>query len=172
MKILNKNKGFTLIEIMVAVSIFVIVAFVASSAFITVNNANKRAQAIRLIVDNLNFTLDGMTYRLAEGVGYQADGNSITFTNLLAGGKSEEVTYRWRPRTPIEGGEGQTISLTNDRFNDVSLISPEIDIDRASFEIKTDTGRPYVIISLRGKAKIGREETTLNLQTAVTQRNY
>lgn len=171
---LSLSKGFTLIEIMVAVSIFIIVAFVASSAFITVNNANKKAQAIRLIVDNLNFTLDGMTYRLAEGVDYkQSSTEEITFTSRLSDDDNKEVTYAIIDRATRNDGEGYSIYLTNSEFPDgVSLISPEISIEGAKFEVINNNGRAYVAISLRGKAKIGREETTLNLQTAVTQRNY
>ncbi|MEA1929897.1 MAG: type II secretion system protein [Patescibacteria group bacterium] len=59
--------GFTLIEIMVSVSIFVIVALIATGAFITANRVNKKAQAIKLVMDNLNFAVDSMVIKMRQG---------------------------------------------------------------------------------------------------------
>ncbi len=161
---------------MVSVSIFIIVAFISSTVFITVNEANKRAQAIRLIVDNLNFTLDGITYRLAEGVNYESSTGDperpqISFDYLPPGsGAEEKIIYELDYRA---NGD-KSIFLTGDGFDHTDLLSPEISLgENSSFEILNPTGvRPYVLISLQGKAKVGRSETKLNLQTAVTGRNF
>ncbi|MBI2482056.1 MAG: hypothetical protein HYV76_00590 [Candidatus Vogelbacteria bacterium] len=158
---------------MVSVSIFIIVAFIASTVFITVNEANKKAQAIRLIVDNLNFTLDGMTYRLAEGVDYYANDNEskIEFKYLPPGGVAREIIYELADR----GNGEKSIFLTDESdpsLTRADLLSPEISIEQAKFRVITATSRSYVVISIQGKAKIGRSETKLNLQTAVTQRNF
>lgn len=66
----SKSSGFTLIELMVAVSIFATVAVIATGAVITANNINQKAQAIKQAMDNLNFALDSMTLKLKSGGGY------------------------------------------------------------------------------------------------------
>src|SRR3989344_699324 len=67
---LNKTKGFTLIEIMVAMTIFAIVALVASSAVITVNQINQRVQGLKIATDNLHFALAALTFKLRSGETY------------------------------------------------------------------------------------------------------
>src|SRR3990167_5891431 len=67
---LEPNTGFTLIEIMVAVSIFAIVAVITTGALVTANNTNRKAQAIKLAIDNLNFAVDSMVLNLGNGGRY------------------------------------------------------------------------------------------------------
>lgn len=61
------KKGFTLVEMMVAVSIFAIVALSATSAFLMADRINKRAQAMKVVVDNLHFALNSMAFNLKQG---------------------------------------------------------------------------------------------------------
>jgi len=61
------KSGFTLIELMVATTIFTIVSVVAIGAILTINSANRKAQAIRAVVDNLNFTMETMSRKLRVG---------------------------------------------------------------------------------------------------------
>jgi prepilin-type N-terminal cleavage/methylation domain-containing protein len=67
----NKKSGFTLVEIMVAVSIFAVVAVIATGAFISANQINKRAQAIKIVMDNLSFALNSITLKMKQGRSYQ-----------------------------------------------------------------------------------------------------
>ena len=76
MKNHTKKLGFTLIEIMVAVSIFAVVAVVATGALITASDINRKAQAIKLAVDNVNFALNKMAFEIRVG-GVYSCGNSI-----------------------------------------------------------------------------------------------
>jgi len=71
LKIKNKKSGFTLIELMVSVSIFLIVAFVVTSVFITALDAYRKAKQISFLVDNLNYSFDRMVINLREGTNYQ-----------------------------------------------------------------------------------------------------
>ncbi len=61
------KQGFTLIEIMVAVSIFAIVAVVTTGALVTVSDVNRKAQAIKIAMDNVSFAMDSMVLNLREG---------------------------------------------------------------------------------------------------------
>src|SRR5680860_1604453 len=76
----NKKSGFTLIEIMVAVSIFVIVAFIVTSTLLVILDASRRANKIRLIVDNINFSLDSMSFKIKFGKNYTLNTSNNTFS--------------------------------------------------------------------------------------------
>lgn len=75
-KEIKKSAGFTLIEIMVAISIFVIVAFIVTSTLLAILDAGRRANKMRLVVDNMNFALDSMANKLKFGDSYTLSGES------------------------------------------------------------------------------------------------
>lgn len=84
-KNLNKyNVGFTLIEIMVSISIFSIVMLIVIGALIMLNDANKKAQAMRAVVDNLNFAMEDMTRSIRTGGEYKC-GLSINPDGSISG---------------------------------------------------------------------------------------
>lgn len=66
----NKG-GFTLIEIIVSMAIFSVVAVVAAGALLKIIDANKKAQSIQASITNLNFALESMTRELRVGSKYQ-----------------------------------------------------------------------------------------------------
>ena len=74
-----KNKhGFTLIEIMVSLGIFAIVALVAVGAFLKIIDANKQSQALQTAMNNTNFALESMVREMRVGKNYTCfDGSSI-----------------------------------------------------------------------------------------------
>ena len=64
---------------MVAVSIFVVVALIATGAFITANRVNQKAQAIKIVMDNLNYAMDNMVLKIRKGAYYYClDSGGIT----------------------------------------------------------------------------------------------
>lgn len=74
MKIFNKkirkNQGFSLVELMVASSIFIIVMLITSGAIFTVFNSNQRSKNLRSAIDNLNISLESMTRTVRFGKNY------------------------------------------------------------------------------------------------------
>lgn len=64
------NRGFTLIEIIVALMIFSVVSVVALAALIRIVDANKKAQTIQDAVVNMSFTIESMTRELRTGSAY------------------------------------------------------------------------------------------------------
>ncbi len=51
------SKGFTLIEIIVSVAIFTVVMLISVGAVLNAVNANRKAQSLNTIVNNLNLAL-------------------------------------------------------------------------------------------------------------------
>jgi type II secretory pathway pseudopilin PulG len=75
--------GFTLIELMVSVGLFVVVMMVAVGSLIAVAGADQKAQAIQSVVNDLNFAIDDMSRNLRTGSQYHCDdGTGDTIGNL------------------------------------------------------------------------------------------
>lgn len=63
----TSQSGFTLVEMLVSISIFTIVVTMAVSTLLVLIEANGRAQSMQLIMTNLTFTLDSMTREIRTG---------------------------------------------------------------------------------------------------------
>ncbi|MBU6231867.1 MAG: prepilin-type N-terminal cleavage/methylation domain-containing protein [Patescibacteria group bacterium] len=84
MKPRTKRSGFTLVEIVVSLMIFSIVAVVALTALVTIINSNAKAQSLESSMTNMDFIMDAMSRELRVGKYYycasSADG-SLPLTN-------------------------------------------------------------------------------------------
>jgi prepilin-type N-terminal cleavage/methylation domain-containing protein len=101
---IKKADGFTLIEMMVAVSIFVIVALIASGALMTAQRISQKARAVKLVMDNLNFALDSMALKMRQGRVYSCVADW-----------TDPQSYT-PPDTPVQcsgGGNGVYFELTD-----------------------------------------------------------
>ena len=66
-----RMKGFTLIEIMVSVSLFLIVMVIVLGALLSIIEGNKKTQAINNVVNNLNGTVESMIRDIKTGYSYK-----------------------------------------------------------------------------------------------------
>lgn len=67
----NKSQsGFLLVELIVALFIFSVVMTVGIGSIITIFDANKKAQSLQSVMNNLNLAMDSMTKALAVGTNY------------------------------------------------------------------------------------------------------
>jgi len=66
-----RSHGFTLIEMIVAVGLFSIVMLVSISALLSLVDANRKAQALQSVMNNLNIAVDGMVREIREGSNYR-----------------------------------------------------------------------------------------------------
>ncbi len=65
-----KSRGFTLIEIIVSLGIFSVVAVIAVGALVRITSANRQAQAIQSGVNNISFVLDSISREMRVGTGF------------------------------------------------------------------------------------------------------
>jgi type II secretory pathway pseudopilin PulG len=70
----KKKNGFSLIEIVVSLGIFMAVVTIAMGAVLTLFDSNKRVQDLKSIINNLNVSLDSMTRELVVGSNYVCGG--------------------------------------------------------------------------------------------------
>lgn len=78
--------GFTLIEMLVSVALFAVLVLVCIGALLSLVAANKKAQALEAVMNNLNISIDDMTRNLREGTAY----NCTNITN--PGGAAADCT--------------------------------------------------------------------------------
>src|SRR4051812_37401392 len=67
----SPKAGFTLVEMLVAIALFSIVMVVAVGTLLSLAAANKKAQALQSVMNNLNISLDGMVRSLRMGTSFQ-----------------------------------------------------------------------------------------------------
>jgi len=66
----NKKRGFTLVEMIVSLALFSVVATVSLGALIKIVSANKKAQTLHATITNLNFALETMSREMRVGAKY------------------------------------------------------------------------------------------------------
>lgn len=67
----NKSqKGFTLVEMIVSLGIFSVVAVVALGALMKIMTANQKAQTLQSAMTNINFALEAMSREIRTGYNY------------------------------------------------------------------------------------------------------
>lgn len=189
----NNKAGFTLVEMLVSVSIFVLVAFTVTATLIAVSDANRKAQELKQIMDNLNFSIQSMVLRMREGSDYTCANysNSLTPDRVEVGGKScpnGDNAIIFNDPTVQAGGVKVAYYFIDDAVRGgivktegaggANIVTaPEVDIDGLVFRVGgvDDSGtanpaRPRVFINIFGTATLrSGEKTPFNLQTMVSQ---
>jgi len=170
-KRLKISQGFTLIEMIVSVSIFTIVMFVSVGALLAITDANRKANSLRIVMDNLNFAMDSMSRNLRTGSGYGCEGagncanggSFITFTD------QNNILVRYSYDTNAKG-----ITVQEGAGDPASITSPEVEIENLKFYVTgvgADGRQPRVIISISGTAGLLEKiKTRFSVQTTISQR--
>ncbi len=77
----NSQKGFTLVEMIISIALFTVVAVVAIGALLKVVSSNKKAQSLKTSINNLNFALESISREMRIGRNYQCAAVSTIPTN-------------------------------------------------------------------------------------------
>ena len=166
----SKIGGFTLIEMIVALGVFMMVMTIISSAFLNIMNIQQKTEAFRKVNDNLNFAMEAMMREIREGEKYCppasdcATAGTFSFTNK----DDKKVDYRLN-------NEHIKRQILSESIFGLMLTSDEIKITKLSFSIRgnvaNDKQQPLVIIAVSGESGLkAKLKSKLNLQTTVSQR--
>lgn len=163
----NKNKlarGYTLIELIVAVGLFALVMMLVSGAYITVIGLTEQAQGMATGIDNLSFALETMTLTIRTGTNYSCNGGGD-----CSGGAAFSV----------KNSSGTTISyaLSNGTItqNSVAITDPSVNVTSLAFYVsgttKGDAYQPHVTIVIAGTVSYGPGKTgPFSVETGATMR--
>jgi len=178
------TRGFSLVEMLVAITLFAIVMVVTTGALLALVDANRKAQAIQSVINNLNVSVDGMVRALRMGSEYRCGTLSPADPNCAGGGGAlyfesfggdagtltDDWVYWYDPQTrrlyKSENGGGTSFAIT----------APEVEITDMKFYVvgatRGDNIQPKVLVVIRGVAGAEkfRTTTTFEIQAAAVQR--
>ena len=200
MKRTLKPRGFSLIEMMVAVAVFAVVMTVALGALLSMSESDRKAQTLKSVINNLNFALDSMSRSIRTGTTYHCglvssenmaiaqDCDTPSPISLLAflpaGALSNTTVYKLETADASLCGQpaGKVSCIVRSTAGGASgtfaaITAPEVYIDTLNFFVKgsspTDALQPKVTILMSGTVSVsGTQTSAFNLQTSVTQRLY
>jgi prepilin-type N-terminal cleavage/methylation domain-containing protein len=186
----NQQAGFTLIELMVSLMIFVIVVLAAVGSLYSVNSASRKVQSMRSVLDNLSFAIESIsrTVRTSNSVvcggSLNSSGNpncpfasQVVNSMLLVDstvGVHELVEYRLGSYSNGNGAIQKRAQESGIWTNWISLTSPEINIQNLSFYVdgasSLDGGQARVQVFVRGVATAGGTTSPFAVQTYISER--
>jgi len=173
-RFLNKNKAFTLIEMMVTVLIFSIVIGAVIGVFVSALQVQRYNLAYQQLLDQTSYAMEymGRAIRMAvkdDGVGcissgfnYQDSASGIKFVNYK--GECQEFLLEGG-QLKVEVDSGGKIPLTSDDFNVTSL-----DFEVSGDEVD-DNLQPRVTIFTEIQGGGAGPQPEITIQTTISQRN-
>ena len=173
----NSKSGFTLIEMMTAVSIFLIIMVMSMGSIISILDANRKSELLRSIMNNLNLTIESMSREMRFGKSYHCGSSgNITLPQNCTSSPADFISFLSSDNEQIvyrQNGSRIEKSL-NGGSTYVEVTAPEVVIDELAFNVLGsvvgDTLQPRVIMKIRGHAGAQGEETNFTIETLVTQR--
>ena len=165
----QNNRGFTLMELLVAMTVFLIVIGLSSGIFLQTLKTQRAITHMSENMNNITLAMEQIAREVRTGFEFSGAGSldELEFRN----GFGDYVTY-----TLIvdgeKGGVGRCESPQQGVCNtdqDFELItSPEVDIESLAFYAQNDASRsPFVTVA--AQVLIDRD-ATLTLQTSVSSR--
>ncbi|MEK7184740.1 MAG: type II secretion system protein [Patescibacteria group bacterium] len=190
-KKINSEKGFTLLEMIISLAIFTIVALVAVGALLKIMDANRKSLALKTAINNLNFTLESMSREMRVGSNYFCDNNiHAVNSNTGAQGCIPSTGGDWMITFRTSQSSGTCVLLKGYAFTNSKLykaestscnapinstdykelISPDIVITGSYVEVSV-VSQPWAKFSFTGYTGVKlKDRTEFSLKTMVSQR--
>ena len=172
-----------MVEMIVAVGLFSVVMTVAVGSLLSIVDANRKAQAQEVVINNLNFALENMARNIRVGTAYHCGASSPITTPIDCNGGSSYFAFEGR------GGNGNSASdqiiyrLQTNQIEKsidggatfIGITAPEITIEGLNFYVEGalsgDGKQPKLLITLHGSSGVSsRAKVTFNLETLISQR--
>jgi len=186
----NNMKGFTLLEMLIALTIFTIAVFIAVSTLFSITNVQKKIIAKQSAEDNLRFAFESMTKEIRTGkifhcgtsgtltspqnCSFPSGGNSFTFKNSPAG---QTVTYQVYNNQLVKSSDGNLPCTTGSYINCQKLTSTDLVIvNKVNFYVSgsaaNDGAQSLATVVLDGQVldPKGIGTAKLVLQTTISKR--
>lgn len=188
-KEIEVSSGFTIIETMIAITIFLIVVMIGTTAILNAYSIGNKSKGMRSIMDNLNFIVEDMSRNIRTGYHYECinnlnqinetpksckDGAGLAFesSNGKEGDPSDQWVYYINGdnlfKSIAGGGDSAPIQLNPD---EVSITNKKGGFSVLGAEgFPPDSQQPFVIIRLAGEITYKNTKTSFSIQTAISQR--
>jgi prepilin-type N-terminal cleavage/methylation domain-containing protein len=184
------KKGFTLVEVMVSVSIFALVMLIATGSVFSIVEANKKTHALKSVMTNINFALESMARDIRVGSKYRCISSSSDSGTTPLDCASGDVVFSFKANRDVSvpantfsdtdriqywmsGGrimkrvEGQTpLAITAE---DVVISGMKFYV-LGSAPSPGDVKQPKVIMIIQGYTGEGASRSYFNIETTISQR--
>ncbi|MFA5083928.1 MAG: type II secretion system protein [Candidatus Paceibacterota bacterium] len=164
-KNLKLKNGFTIIELLVAMSLFIVFIVIASGSFVRALRTQRAIVSLIAANDNASLAIEQMAREIRTGSNFSLSGNDLIFVNA----KNIQVTYKLDATTnTIERGElgiaFKSITATNMKINSLSF--------HLLGQSAGDGYPPRITITLNASPIIPTiQNISTNFQTTVSARN-
>lgn len=128
----TRKSGFTLVEMLVSIAVFMIVMTVAVGSLVSIIDANRKAQAIKNVVNNINFALESISKDMRVGTKYSCyngsswivgncmgdGGMGVKYLSGKVDGSNKNYTIRYKFVSGPTSGEGNIQRCMNITYDD------------------------------------------------------
>lgn len=181
------QRGFTLVEMTVAVGLFAIVMLVSVGALLSLVDANRKAQALQSVMNNLNIAIDGMVRSAREGTVYHCGsaGSFATAQDCTEGDTlfafepyhTGSAVPPWLYWFAVDSNGVGRLYKSEDGTTSggLPITSPSVSIESVTFyvvgSVRGDTTQPRVTVVIKGTAgtKV-TSRTTFHIEATAVQR--
>lgn len=120
MKRNNKKTGYTIIETMISVALFVIIIMTGMGALLNANLIHQKSRDMRSIMDNLNFVMEDMSKNLRTGYSYHCfvTGENIPGTTSNTMSVPKSCASGWAIAFEPAGGTPSNDGISDANDND------------------------------------------------------
>lgn len=194
-KVTKNQRGFFLVELIVAVFVFSLVMTLSVGSLVVGIDSNKKTQTLKSVLNNLDIALDTMTKAIAVGTKYHCGstsqnppspqdcddgGNAVTFLfneDLNNNGlRDDTITYSFETDENGDGYISRTVRSQTGSAETVRMTAPEVNIQDMKFFVTgstpSDSLQPKVTLVIHGTSPAGprNSPTSFMVQTTITQR--
>lgn len=194
----KQNKGFTLLELMVSIGIFLVIITIGIQAMLNTGNNYHKTQDLRSSMDGMSFVMEEMARNIRLGSHYHCkaftgsmelpqdcstlseNALSLAFENVdgtpydeTGANLEDQFIYRF---SEVDGfGKIEKSVDGGDTFLDITPIDVDIDLSKSGFsvfgsETPDDLLQPSVLIRISGTVLTKTTSTNFSIQTTVSQR--
>jgi len=174
----NTHKGFTLIEMMVSVSIFAIVLVVALGSILTILDSNRKARTLTEVMNNLNFSLETITRSVKTGVEPRIIGSTLEVVAIILaedGFQRQTISYRKNNTDSGRGFIERSVNnglwhpITSDLVHIESFIVTLHGVSAAGNI--DDFSQPRTQVTISGEVEVSETiSSAFTVQTTISQR--
>ena len=173
-------KGFTLVELLTSVALFMVVMTISMGSILGVFDANKKAESLKTAMDNLNFSLESMSREMRFGRTYHCGPNGVTTDAQNCPGGDSYIAFKTSDeiQTIYKKLGTQIVKSIDGGTTFIPVTAPEVIIQSLTFYVigagllpPADKLQPKILMQVRGTAGTNAKSTTdFTIETLVSQR--